>query len=226
MAPLFPTVKWAQRSDSILLTLALADVEEKTAQISLTSKSLKFVGKSGGKDYEVELVFFKEIDDAAEETKYQIRPREVSFYLKKKVNEDDDEEETTWSRLLENKKIQKAHVKIDFDKWVDSDDEGADEQFAGLDGMQGMPPGMGGMGGGMPGMGGMGGMPGGMDLQSMMAGMGGAGGAGGAGGGAGGFDMEALMKQMQESGELGGEGEGDDEGEEGEDDDDLPELDE
>jgi hypothetical protein len=90
------------------------------------------------------------------------------------------------------------HINLDWNKWIDEDDEGAEgaapegfdpdgmQGFGGGDpnagGMGGGMPGMGGMGGGMPGMGGMGGMPG-------MEGMGGMPGMEGMGG----MDMQAMM---------------------------------
>mmetsp|Transcript_6247 Transcript_6247/g.7855 ORF Transcript_6247/g.7855 Transcript_6247/m.7855 type:complete len:336 (+) Transcript_6247:218-1225(+) len=133
-------VKWAQRKGSIFLTIDLPDVDEKTAKIELEDKKLTFKGTSEDKDYHVEIEFLHEIDSKAEDTKYSIKPRGVSFFLVKK-------EEGSWSRLLENKQLQRTNVKVDFNKWVDSDEEDETNNFN-LDGMQGL----GGMGG-MPGMG-------------------------------------------------------------------------
>lgn len=227
-ACLLPTVLWAQRSDTLFVTINLPDVEKDSAEINLTDTNLSFKGKSEGKDYALELEFVKEhggIDAKAEESKYAIKPRSIQFHLVKK-------EEGSWGRLLENKQLQKTNVKVDFNKWVDSDEEeegfntqGMDDLGGGMGGMPpgmgGMPPGMGGMPpgmGGMPGMGGPGGA-GGMDmekLQAMMAQMGG--GAGGAGGMP---DMASMMGGM--GGPPGGEA--DISAEDGGDsDDDLPEL--
>mmetsp|Transcript_9154 Transcript_9154/g.14865 ORF Transcript_9154/g.14865 Transcript_9154/m.14865 type:complete len:212 (+) Transcript_9154:46-681(+) len=200
-------VKWAQRKEELYITIDLPDVEKDTCKIDLSEDKLKFTGKSQDKEYELELVFWKEgngVDIDPEKSKYKVKPRNIEFLLSKK-------EEGFWPRLLEDKTLQRTNVKVDFDKWVDSDDEGQDEGFQneGMDNIGGM------MGGGPPGMGGMGGMPG--------------------MGGAGGMDMEALMKQMQgmggaggldpammeKLGAMGGAG-GDDEG--GDSDDDLPDL--
>ena len=87
----------------------------------------------------------------------------IELVLKKK-------EAGSWPSLG-NKKLN--FVKIDWNKWVDSDDEGEDFDTDGMQGMGGK-GGMGGMGGmgmggkgGMGGMEGMGGMPGmgGMDFS-------------------------------------------------------------
>merc|ERR1712232_1126178 len=81
-----------------------------------------------------------------------------------------------WPRLLKDKLLEKNQVKIDWDRYVDEDEEDGNNEFdqSALAGGSGMDPNnmdmaslmkqMGGMGmggaGGMPGMEGMGGMPG------------------------------------------------------------------
>ncbi|KAH9614230.1 hypothetical protein KSS87_022837 [Heliosperma pusillum] len=95
------------------------------------------------------------------------------------------EEKKWWNKLLKEGKPP-HYVKVDWDKWVDEDDDtGAAEpdlggmdfskfgDMGGMGGMEGMMGGMGGMGG-MEGMvGGMGGMSG---MEGLMGGMGGMGG--------------------------------------------------
>ena len=128
-----------------------------------------------------------------EESKWNTKGRNVILNISKA----DKEQEEWWPRITKEK-VKNQQITIDWDRWVDPDDE-PEEDKAGAGGMgdfdpsmmQGMgggggPPGMGGMGG-MPGMGGMGGMPG-------MGGMGGMPGMGGGGGpGAGGMDMAAMQ---------------------------------
>lgn len=236
MAPNTAPIKYAQRKDSLYLTIALADVKDE--KIVLTDTELKFEGTSGGKSYEVNVDFFKEVD--SEGSTYNVLPRSIQMHILKK----DKEEEEFWTRLMKEKALEKNHVKIDWDRYVDEDEEEEGFDMSNMDGgqgmggmppgMGGMPGGMGGMPGGMGGMGGMGGppgaggMPGGMDMAALMQQMGGMGGGGGgppgAGGMPGGMDMEALMKQMG-----GMEGAPDDEGAEDEDEeglDDLPDLEE
>lgn len=48
-------VKWAQRKDSLYLTISLADVTDH--KIDLTEKKLTFNGMSGGKSYGLDLEF-------------------------------------------------------------------------------------------------------------------------------------------------------------------------
>ena len=52
MANIAP-VKWAQRADSIYVTISLPDVTE--PDIKLTQNKLTFTGKSGGKIYSLDL---------------------------------------------------------------------------------------------------------------------------------------------------------------------------
>ena len=158
---LLPPVKWAQRADTLFITIQLQDVDKETALIHLTNTTLTFQGTSQGKKYDLSIEFFKGndgIDSSSEDSKYSIKARGVEFFLVKK-------KEGFWPRLLEDKSLQKTNVKVDFNKWIDSDDDEIDD-FNTSD-MDAMGAGM----GGMPGMGGPGGMN--MEaLQKMMANMG------------------------------------------------------
>jgi len=52
-------VKWAQRADSLYLTISLSDVTEPA--INLTTNKLTFTGKSNGKDYSLDLEFVSKL---------------------------------------------------------------------------------------------------------------------------------------------------------------------
>ena len=137
---------------SLTANFFLLDIKDES--IKLTDSGLIFTGKSNNKDYEVNVEFFKPVD--AEGSTYKVLPRSVQMHILKK----DKEEEEFWPRLLKDKALEKNQVKIDWDRYVDEDeeDEGFDtsmlEGGMGMGGMGGMPPGMGGMGGMPPGMGG------------------------------------------------------------------------
>lgn len=80
-------------------------------------------GKSGADDktYEIKLELFGEVKP--DDSKYQVRGRNVEFVLIKA-----DPETPYWSRLLkENKKYH--WLKIDFGKWKDEDE--SDDETAG-----------------------------------------------------------------------------------------------
>ncbi len=138
---------------------------------------MHFKGTSEGKSYEVNIKFFKPIDSVSKESTYKVLPRSVQMHVMKAVKKgddgDDDENDEFWPRLLEDKLLEKNQVKIDWDRYVDEDEE---DEAGGFD-TSALEGGMG-MGGGLGDMGGMGGMGGGM---------------GGMGGGMGGMDIEALV---------------------------------
>ena len=120
----------------------------------LTSGLLFFFvqGKSGGKDYEVDIEFFKAVDASAKGSTYKVLPRNVQMHIMKK----EDDKEEFWPRLLADKAKEKNQVQVDWDRYVDEDEEDGGFDTSALEGGMGL--------GGMPGMGGMGGM-GGMDME-------------------------------------------------------------
>jgi hypothetical protein len=98
-------------------------LDVKDESINLENQTLKFKGKSEGKDYEVDIVFFKSVD--AEGSTYKVLPRSVQMHVMKasKKDGDDDEEEEFWPRLLKDKALEKNQVKVDWDRYVDEDEE-------------------------------------------------------------------------------------------------------
>ncbi|KAI8998256.1 HSP20-like chaperone [Gaertneriomyces semiglobifer] len=121
---LFPEVLWAQRSDEILLTVNLADVEQPT--IDLTPTGFKFNGKSRGGEYKFELEFYKEVDPEA--SKQSLTARALSFVITKK-----EKDQPYWPRLTKEK-LKQHWLKTDFSKWKDEDEED-EAPGAGFDGM-------------------------------------------------------------------------------------------
>eukprot|EP00619_Florenciella_sp_RCC1007_P010665 CAMPEP_0205922912 /NCGR_PEP_ID=MMETSP1325-20131115/15267_1 /ASSEMBLY_ACC=CAM_ASM_000708 /TAXON_ID=236786 /ORGANISM="Florenciella sp., Strain RCC1007" /LENGTH=219 /DNA_ID=CAMNT_0053291019 /DNA_START=27 /DNA_END=686 /DNA_ORIENTATION=- len=205
-------VKWAQRADSIYLTIDLRDVKDE--KIELTKDKLSFKGTASDKEYTAELEFLKPVKPDDENTKWKVLPRSIQMHIVKET-----EEEEFWVRLLKDKVQEKGQCSIDWDKYIDEDDDQEAFDQSNLEGGQGFGGGMPGMGGGAGGMdmaamqqmmaqmGGGAGGAGGMDMASMMAGMGG---AGGPGGDMGGFEDEA------DSDDEGGLPDLDDDGEEAE----------
>ena len=101
-------VTWAQRKESLYLTICLSDCKD--ANVKLTDKGLLFSGKAAEKDYELNLEFFKEIE--AEGSIYNVLPGSIQMKLTKK-----DKESEFWPRLLENKVLEKTNVKIDWNRF-------------------------------------------------------------------------------------------------------------
>lgn len=123
-------VKWAQRKDSLYVTISLPDVKEEKIDVSTTN--LTFTGTSNGSEYQLDFEFFKEID--LEGSVWNVLPQSIQMHLMKK----DQEEEEFWPRLLKDKLKEKNGIKIDWDKYVDEDEEEEGFDTSALDGGQGM----------------------------------------------------------------------------------------
>jgi len=108
-----PNVLWAQRTDKVMISIQLGDVTDE--HISIDEHCLKFDGKSGGKQYAVQLELNKDI--LPNESKQKKGGREYYFELKKK-----DQTGPFWPRLLKDSK-KHGNIKIDFNRWKDEDDE-------------------------------------------------------------------------------------------------------
>ena len=160
-APRPPVVLWAQRADSILLTIEIEDCKE--PQLKLEKEKLYFRGKSDSirsdadhQEHEVTIEFHKPIKP--DDSKHNVGARGIEFVIVK-------EEPDWWPRLL--KDTTKRHwLKVDFPKWKDEDD--SDDELMG-------PGGPGGAFGG-------GGQPDFSDLMQQFKGIGGDGAMGGLGG--------------------------------------------
>ncbi|KRX06057.1 HSP20-like chaperone [Pseudocohnilembus persalinus] len=172
MATLSAPFKWTQRKEHIYLTVELRDIKDE--KIDIQPNTLKFSGKSDGKQYDGEVEFYDEID--VEKSSYTILGLHARFLLAKK-NQDAD----FWPRLTKDKTKQQ-NITVDWDRYVDEDEDTEENKMdwdqSQMQGMEGLMGGMGGMGGmqgmqqmqqmqqmqaamqGMQGMGGMGGMPG------------------------------------------------------------------
>lgn len=140
-----PEILWAQRSDKVFLTVELLDA--KNADVKLTPEGrFTFSATVGANDqkFETDLELFGAIE--VEKSAINKGQRHTAVVLEKAKSE-------WWPRLLKATGKAPQFVKVDWNKWVDEDEE--DEA---------PPMDMGGMGGmpdfsSMSGMGGMGGMP-------------------------------------------------------------------
>ncbi|KAM3248824.1 putative protein OsI [Capsicum annuum] len=161
---LHPEVKWAQRPDVVYLTVMLPDAKD--PKVNLDPEGIfNFSATAGAGDrpYELKLELQDKVN--VEESKISIGVRSIVCVLQKA-------EPKWWTKLLRGAGKAPHYVKVDWDKWVDEDDEpdaGPGDMdlnsmdFSKFGDMGGMMGGMGGdMAGMMGGMGGMGGMMGGM----------------------------------------------------------------
>ena len=100
-------VKYAQRTDSLYVTIQLQDAED--VQIDLTSTNLTFTGKSNEQQYRVNLEFYKEVD--AESSVWNVLPFSIQMKLSKK-----EKGGPFWPRLLKDKALEKTNVTVDWDR--------------------------------------------------------------------------------------------------------------
>ncbi|XP_011621931.1 uncharacterized protein Os08g0359500 isoform X2 [Amborella trichopoda] len=198
-----PEVKWAQRLDKVYITVSLPDA--KNVKTNLDPEGIFTFSANAGTDgnpYELKLDLFGKVN--AEESKINVGVRNIFCIVEKA-------EEGWWKKLLRGDEKTPHYLKVDWDKWVDEDEDdtavapdmdfgGMDfSKFGGMGGMGGM-EGLGGMGGlgGMEGLGGMGGL-GGMEGLGGMGGLGEMGGLGGMGGGMG-DELDDSDDEEQEQG--------------------------
>ncbi|GAB4836176.1 hypothetical protein Ancab_001089 [Ancistrocladus abbreviatus] len=119
-----PAVKWAQRSDKVFITIELPDAKDVKLKLEPEGKFI-FSATKDGIPYEVDFELFDKID--VEESKHNIGLRSIVYAIKKA-------EKKWWSRLLKQEGKAPAFVKVDWDKWVDEDEE-MEKRFTDLDDM-------------------------------------------------------------------------------------------
>lgn len=116
-----PVVLWAQRKDSVYLTIAVEDCKD--ANVKFEKDKVIFKGTGGDKHtYGCTLNLFGEIKP--EECKQVTRDRATEMLLVKGGASE------YWPRLL--KETTKMHwLKVDFNKWKDEDDSDAEDMAGG-----------------------------------------------------------------------------------------------
>ncbi|XWS36180.1 hypothetical protein CRYUN_Cryun20dG0063100 [Craigia yunnanensis] len=145
-----PEVKWAQRADKIYITVLLPD--SKNAKVNLEPEGVLTFSATAGADnylYELKLDLHDKVN--VEESKISIGVRSIFCILEKA-------EKVWWKKLLRGDGKTPHYVKVDWDKWVDEDEDNGSPGDIDLGGMDFSSFGnMGGMGdGGMDDLGGMG----------------------------------------------------------------------
>ncbi|KAI8371416.1 HSP20-like chaperone [Radiomyces spectabilis] len=146
--PLHPEVLWAQRKDRLYLTIALSDIQEPKTDLKSNRLTFTCKQKDGNvtNDYGIDIPFYDEV--STDDAKIHATARNLQLCIFKK-----NKEAEYWPRLQKDK-VKPVYLKVDFDRWVDEDDElegGAEQDDAGFDFANMM---------NMANMGGMPGMPG------------------------------------------------------------------
>lgn len=122
-----PEVKWAQRQDKVFITVQLPDA--KNAKVNLEPEGVFSFSASAGAEnhlYELKLELFDKVN--VEESKINVGVRSIFCILEKA-------EKGWWKKLLRGDGKTPHYVKVDWDKWVDEDeDNGAgDLDLGGMD---------------------------------------------------------------------------------------------
>nr|XP_027092807.1 co-chaperone protein p23-1-like isoform X1 [Coffea arabica] len=124
-----PMVKWAQRSDRLFITVELPDANNVTHKLEPEGKFL-FSATTGvdNTPYEVEFDLFDKVD--VNESKISATSRNICYLVKKAENK-------WWTRLLKQSGKPPIFLKVDWDKWVDEDEQdekvGSDMDFGDFD---------------------------------------------------------------------------------------------
>ncbi|CEP02002.1 CS domain-containing protein [Plasmodiophora brassicae] len=116
--PLVPTLLWGQDKEHIYATINVPDLE--SADVSFEETKLTFSGSKGersgdAKEYQMSIELAHPINTSA--CNWAKRPRNVQIVMAKK------ESDTKWAQFAKDAKRWKAHISVDWNKWVDSDDE-------------------------------------------------------------------------------------------------------
>jgi len=144
MTSLIPSLIWHQTKEYIIFTIELQDVSNEN--ITFTEDSFSFTGYSANNFYAMLFTTFEKI--IPEESSYD-KQNGIKVLLKKSEN-------SSWSYLTQDKNQFKNNIKVNWNAWVDDEEE--DESSASQFDFQQMMAQMGQMNGG-------GGMP---DFSSMM----------------------------------------------------------
>ncbi|GKE04603.1 HSP20-like chaperone, partial [Tanacetum coccineum] len=124
-----PTLKWAQRADVIFITIDLPDAKD--VKFKLEPEGKFYFSATAGTDsvpYEIDVNLHDKVD--VNESKSSVGSRSIVYLIKK-------EESKWWNRLLKQEGKTPGFVKVDWDKWVDEDEQdekaAADMDFGDID---------------------------------------------------------------------------------------------
>jgi len=183
-----PTLLWSQTQESVDISIRLSNIEDES--VSCENNHFYFSCSSQSKDYWIEF----DLDKSVEKVSYNKYDNRIVIVLEKAEYE-------KWDFLTKVRGTYKNNIKIDWDKWEDSDAE-EENQDSPTENMGSPQAPVGNLGSPLAPSSGFGGMD--MDMMRQMM---------------GGMDMD-MMRQMMGGMNMGGEGEDeyeDEGGEEGED---------
>ncbi|KAG6528367.1 hypothetical protein ZIOFF_010521 [Zingiber officinale] len=110
-----PSTKWAQSSDTIYITIELPDAKD--VKLTLQPEGRFYFSATSGAEnipYELDFELFDKVN--VDESKTAVGLRTI-YYLIKKADK------KWWSRLLKQGGKPPVYLKVDWDKWIDEEDE-------------------------------------------------------------------------------------------------------
>eukprot|EP00252_Welwitschia_mirabilis_P015221 TRINITY_DN3347_c0_g1_i1.p1 TRINITY_DN3347_c0_g1~~TRINITY_DN3347_c0_g1_i1.p1 ORF type:complete len:181 (+),score=37.94 TRINITY_DN3347_c0_g1_i1:321-863(+) len=120
-----PEVKWAQRSDKLYITILLPD--SKNANVKLEPEGKLIFSATAGADslYQLNLDLHDKVN--VEASKINVGVRNIVCVVEKA-------EKGWWKKLLKGGGKPPQFLKVDWDKWVDEDEENEKQfDFGGMD---------------------------------------------------------------------------------------------
>eukprot|EP00246_Nothoceros_aenigmaticus_P003323 TRINITY_DN143_c0_g2_i1.p2 TRINITY_DN143_c0_g2~~TRINITY_DN143_c0_g2_i1.p2 ORF type:complete len:158 (+),score=40.49 TRINITY_DN143_c0_g2_i1:207-680(+) len=110
-----PEVVWAQRTEKVFLTIELPDAKDPKVKLEPEGK-LTFSATAGAENqaYDLDLDLFEKIN--VEGSKINVGLRHTFIVIEK-------EDKGWWKRLLKAQGKTPPYVKVDWNKWVDEDEE-------------------------------------------------------------------------------------------------------
>ncbi|KAK7279764.1 hypothetical protein RJT34_24821 [Clitoria ternatea] len=115
-----PSVKWAQRSDELYITVELPDAKD--VKLVLEPEGKFYFSATAGAEkvpYEVNIDLFDKVD--VNDSKASVGSRNIFYIVRKTENK-------WWSRLLKQGGKPPVFLKVDWDKWIDEDEEQEDNK--------------------------------------------------------------------------------------------------
>ncbi|KAL3677515.1 hypothetical protein R1sor_027463 [Riccia sorocarpa] len=110
-----PEVVWAQRTDKVFLTVELPDAKNPKVKIEPEGKfTFSATAGSDNRLYELDLELFGKVNVDA--SKINIGLRHIFVVIEK-------EEKGWWKRLVKAEGKSPPYIKVDWNKWVDEDEE-------------------------------------------------------------------------------------------------------
>ncbi|XP_042408197.1 co-chaperone protein p23-1-like isoform X2 [Zingiber officinale] len=114
-----PSTKWAQKSDTVYITIELPDAKDVKLTLQPEGR-FYFSATSGAENIPYEL----DLELLDKESKTAVGLRTICYLIKKA-------EKKWWSRLLKQEGKPPVYLKVDWDKWIDEDDE-KENKFGGM----------------------------------------------------------------------------------------------